>query len=151
MAGSNTKDRNKLIGERIKKIREHLGLKQKEFAESMSIQSSYLSEIESGKKNASTETLNKLFDIHNINISYLFTGEGNYFIQKEENGASHQKKTLSQLNAATDLMDELYWYLENIPVVRFAVIEFFKGYLYEKRGMVEEEVTKLQKKETDSR
>jgi hypothetical protein len=41
------------------------------------------------------------------------------------------------------MLEEMLWYIERIPVVGYAVFEFFKSYMYEKRGMIEEEVKKI--------
>jgi transcriptional regulator with XRE-family HTH domain len=124
-----------------KTIREHLGLKQKEFAETLGIAGGYISEIEAGKKNPGIDVLEKLHRLHNVNISYLFTGEGDLFIQPGE-----EKKKEPAPPAAKEPSDEmtmarkLIWHVMNIPVVRYAMLEAFSTHMYEKGDMVEKYV-----------
>ncbi|MCP4153961.1 MAG: helix-turn-helix transcriptional regulator [bacterium] len=139
-----TEDRN-LKGTRIKQIRKHLGLNQKVFAKKLAITNSYLSEIESGKKKPGVEVLNKLVEKFQINVSFIFTGVGNFFLKPEENKnplfsidkANYKNKCSSE---ELEILKEMFWYIENISVVRFAMVEYFKFYLYNKKGMIEEEV-----------
>ncbi len=135
-----------LIGNGIKKIRQYLGLKQKNLAEILDISGGYLSEIECGKKNPGIEILNKLVDKYQVNISYLFTGNGSYFIHPGKENSNEPAANDKEISDEKKLSEEMKWYIEHIPVVRFALIEFFKSYLYDKRGMIEEEVEKFRKK-----
>ena len=137
---------NKLIGSGIKTIRKHLGFKQKDFAKSLNISGGFLSEIECGKKNPSMDVLNALVDKFQINVSYLFTGKGNYFIHPEKERANDSEGDEYIPPDEMELLDEMSWYIDHIPVARFAVLEFFKTYLYNKRGMIEKEVERYLKK-----
>jgi transcriptional regulator with XRE-family HTH domain len=130
-----------IIGKGITNIRRKLGLKQKGLAAALDISNGYLSEIEAGKKNPGIEILDKLFVNYNVNVTYLFTGKGDMFIHQEKEAA--QKKSESPVNVTAEVLDyinELKWYLDNIPVVRFALLEFFKSYLFGKRDMIEHEL-----------
>jgi transcriptional regulator with XRE-family HTH domain len=122
-----------LIGKCIRNIREHLGMKQKELAQTLDIASGYLSEIEAGKKNPGIDVVEKLHSLYNVNISYLFTGEGGLFIQPK---GKKKKGPSDEMTLAKNMM----WYVMNIPVVRYAMLEFFRTYMYEKGNMVEEDV-----------
>lgn len=119
-----------------------MGINQRQFAKSLDISSGYLSEIEAGKKNPGIEVLNKLFETYNVNISFLFTGEGDLFVdpQKKEIFMPGKKNTVILEEA--DLLEELSWYLKHIPIVRFAVLEFFQSYLFNKKGMIDKEIKK---------
>jgi transcriptional regulator with XRE-family HTH domain len=141
----------KLKGERLKKIRQHMGIKQQDFAYSLNISGGYLSELEKGKKKPGIEILNKLSNKYFVNIAYLFTGKGTLFLRPEDlQKPEHEIEPESKLKpqAVGDdikILEEMEWYIKHIPVVRFALIDFFKNYLYEKRGMIEEEVKKYRK------
>jgi transcriptional regulator with XRE-family HTH domain len=119
-----------------------MGVNQRQFAKILDISSGYLSEIEAGKKNPGIEVLNKLFETYSVNISYLFSGEGDLFIdpQKKETYLPGQKNT--GILQEADLLEELHWYLKHIPIVRFAVLEFFQSYLFNKKGMIDKEIKK---------
>ena len=125
----------------MKTIREHLGLKQIEFAQTLGIASGYISEIEAGKKNPGIDVLEKLHRLYNVNISFLFTGEGDLFIQPGE-----EKKKEPAPPASQELSDEMtmtrkmMWHVMNIPVVRYAMLEAFSTYMFEKGDMVEKYV-----------
>ena len=134
------------LGDRIKEIRRELRLSQKTFAQALEISSSYMSEIESGKKNPGFEVLNRLTDKYNVNLSYLFTGEGDFFIQHQKEKIIEIKKKKLDFNGADQLIEEMLWYMEHVPVVKYAVIEFFKSYLFEKRAMIQEELEEYEQK-----
>jgi len=135
-------DNKKLMGNCIKRIRNQMGVNQRQFAKSLEISSGYLSEIEAGKKNPGIEVLNKLFETYSVNISFLFTGEGDLFIgpHKKETYMPGRKNT--GILEEADLLEELSWYLKHIPIVRFAVLEFFQSYLFNKKGMIDKEIKK---------
>ena len=134
-------ENKELMAKCMKTIREHLGLKQIEFAQTLGIASGYISEIEAAKKNPGIDVLEKLHRLYNVNISFLFTGEGDLFIQpgeekKKEPAPPAAKETSDEMTMARKLM----WYVMNIPVVRYAMLEAFRSYLYEKGDMVEKDV-----------
>lgn len=60
-----------MINIALKKIREFHNMKQNELANTIGISSSYLSEIESGKKPPSLELLNKYSEVFEIPVSSL--------------------------------------------------------------------------------
>jgi transcriptional regulator with XRE-family HTH domain len=66
----------KNFGDRIKYLRKAKFLKAKEFAESIKISPSYLSEIENNKKMPSESLLLLIGNIYNANKDWLQTGEG---------------------------------------------------------------------------
>lgn len=61
----------KAIGQRIVKIRKQKGLTQEDLAGEAGLDRSYLSEIESGYKNVSVRTLNKIAKALSVKISIL--------------------------------------------------------------------------------
>ena len=62
------------IGERIREERAKLHLSQMEFSESIDISVNFLSEIETGKKGFSSETLYSICKTHNISSDYILFG-----------------------------------------------------------------------------
>lgn len=60
---------------RLKLLRETLGLKQGKFAEQLGMSQAYLSDIEHGRKGFSA-TLLMALDNKNVNLHWLLTGEG---------------------------------------------------------------------------
>ena len=100
-----------------------------------------MSEIEAGKKNPGIDVLEKLHHLYNVNISYLFTGEGDLFIQPWEKEKKEPKTPASkELSDEMILTRKMMWHVMNIPVVRYAMLEAFSTYMYEKGDMVEKYV-----------
>lgn len=60
------------IGERIKKLRTEHGDTQQALAEKLGITNSYISYIESGERDPSTELLEGVADIYNVDMNYLY-------------------------------------------------------------------------------
>ena len=60
---------DKLIGEKLKKLRESSGFNQEQLSKYLDIDQTYLSKIESGNRNVSAPILEKLAILYNINLS----------------------------------------------------------------------------------
>ena len=71
------------IGERIKAIRIALKLNQKEFGELLGVNQRTISHWETGRNEPSIEILNKITSLWSINPTWLLTGEGPMFREKE--------------------------------------------------------------------
>ncbi|GBD79436.1 hypothetical protein TEHD86_1783 [Tetragenococcus halophilus subsp. halophilus] len=63
------------FGENIKNLRLESGKTQKEFAQMLDISKSYMSELESNKRNPSIETVNKIAKKLNVSSIYLLYGK----------------------------------------------------------------------------
>jgi len=68
-----------MIGERLKQIRQVLGIKQVDLAKVLKINPSAISQMESGRTNPSLETLMELVVNYNVNLHWLITGVGKMF------------------------------------------------------------------------
>lgn len=67
-------------GERIKKIRQAIGLSQEDFGEIFSIKKQYVYSLEKDKIALNNEKLVKLLIDYKVNINYLLAGIGDMFI-----------------------------------------------------------------------
>jgi len=72
-----------MIGERIKLLRKHLGLTQKEFAKRIGVIDRLVSKWEKGANDPTTKSLLLIAKEFNVNLHWLLTGEGEMFIRKE--------------------------------------------------------------------
>jgi len=98
------------IGERLKKARETLGLKQTEIARTLGVQSNFLSNIERGAKKPTKELI-ELFSLrYKINANWLLTGEGDIVIE-------------SQTAKAPPLIKEMENLITGVTSQRFTEIE----------------------------
>lgn len=68
--------------EKIKEIRQALGLSQAEFADRLKMTRTYVSLLEQGKRQASVRTLEQICDTFNVNGAWLMNGEGEMFLPK---------------------------------------------------------------------
>ena len=67
------------MNERIRILRKELGLTLEKFGEHIGIKKSSLSTIESGKSNASEQTIKSICREFNVNENWLRNGEGSMF------------------------------------------------------------------------
>lgn len=67
------------IGERIKEVRQIVGLTQTKFAERIAVSTSYLARIELGSKKVNARILRLLSMEYNVDEHWLRTGEGAMF------------------------------------------------------------------------
>ena len=133
------------FGKRIKEIRKQLPLSQIDFAAAIGISNTFLSEVEKGKFKPGYDFFINTIKKFNINTRYLATGEGDIFF-KDRN----ETKTGTKINYGehSEIIEEMLMYFEQAPVVKFAVLEFYKKYMYEKDHMVKEEVERYKKQKS---
>jgi SOS-response transcriptional repressor LexA len=104
-----------MIGERIKKLRITLHLKQVDMAKALKLNPSAISQVESGRTNPSLETISEIGNLYNVDLHWLITGEGKMFNTPRETAARNggwdkfQKMLNSRLEeivqARLDLLD----------------------------------------------
>ncbi len=70
-------------GERLKKIRENLGITQEQLANKLGIKKQSISKAEKNINRLSNESLCHLLSDFNIDINYLLSGEGEMFISNK--------------------------------------------------------------------
>ncbi len=84
------------MNDRIKKILEHLQVSNADFAKTIGIQPSNVSQVLSGRQNPSSSFLKKLLDAYpKINANWLITGHGEMFTSINTNQVS-QRSLFSQ-------------------------------------------------------
>jgi transcriptional regulator with XRE-family HTH domain len=97
-----------MIGKRIKEYRKKKGLTQKELCKLIGISQGGLSEIESEKINPSSETLLGFISHTDINLSWLFTGEG----PMEATGVMYTEQGYTPLD---DISQKILILLKDMP------------------------------------
>jgi len=120
------------LGKRIKEIRLSLNLIQEDFASSIGISNTYLSEIESGKKNPKVAFFYNLFQKYRISLDYLFFGCGPMKLNKNIRiqNINPNVEYVNNIDDMLKLMDisSLYrdsimsyatkFYLDNEPIIK---------------------------------
>jgi transcriptional regulator with XRE-family HTH domain len=85
-------ERKKIIGDRIKAIRDHFGMAQNVFAERIESSPGFISQIENGLKMPGMDILISLKQILNVNINWLITGIGEMFETSYDTETAEVKK-----------------------------------------------------------
>lgn len=67
------------MNERIRELRESLKKSQDEFAKELELSRNYISLVENGQRNLSSQSIKLLCSIHNVNEEWLRTGNGEMF------------------------------------------------------------------------
>ncbi|WP_080600898.1 helix-turn-helix domain-containing protein [Leptospira borgpetersenii] len=67
------------LGDRISLLIETLGISKKEFSVKAEISQAFLSQLISGQRALSIETLSKISQLFRVNVHWLITGEGEMF------------------------------------------------------------------------
>lgn len=68
------------MNQRIRAVRESLGLSQEKFALSIDLTKNYISLVETGKRQLADRTIADLCRVYNVNEHWLRTGEGEMYV-----------------------------------------------------------------------
>jgi transcriptional regulator with XRE-family HTH domain len=81
------------LGERLRTVRERLGMTQKEFAKFLNVGIATVQRYEREERIPSGEFLKLLLDKCNVNINWLLTGEGSMFVKSPHKEPSKETPT----------------------------------------------------------
>lgn len=100
-----------MIGKRIKELRNALKKNQEDFARSLDVTHSAISQIENNKVNPSKKLLRSICSTHSVNREWLETGKGEMF--KDTAGS------LDRFSPAQRLLVEQFarYFAEKVPIV----------------------------------
>jgi transcriptional regulator with XRE-family HTH domain len=126
------------IGERLQKIRKHLGLLQKDFAEKLEISTSSISDIEAGNIKPRFELIYNLTKKFNVNIYYLLHGKGDMFMPEEDDPAYLANK----LPQFKDWLKDFLRHFNQSPMVRYSMMSYFLTYKNENDLLIAKDIEK---------
>lgn len=115
---------------RLKASREKLNLNQKSFAKRLGITNSYISEMESGGKNITSNVLAKLAEVFDISPNWILLGEGGMFLKEEQGAIPEGERELKQLN----------WYCLNSPFVKHSLLSYFIRLIRKDKTIIENDI-----------
>jgi transcriptional regulator with XRE-family HTH domain len=125
----------KEIGMKMRKIRKALGYTQVQMVSFFEIGRANYSRIEKGEIFPTATILNALCKEFHVSLDWLIANEGEMFLlQKPKKDA---KKNLGFGKCSEDISDLLY-HMENIPMVRHAVLGFFLEYKQKNQQIIRE-------------
>ncbi|NIM14522.1 MAG: helix-turn-helix domain-containing protein [Candidatus Aminicenantes bacterium] len=125
------------LGNRIKELRKFFKISQKDFAASLSMANSYLSEIEHGKAYPAFEFFHKISKIYNVNLNYLFHGTGEMFLPREKK----PEKPIEWIDEI-ETIDDLLWFMEHSSMFRNSIMGYAAKFLYENEQFLKKNVHK---------
>jgi transcriptional regulator with XRE-family HTH domain len=144
------------LGQRLKKIREGLGMTQWTFARKMGMSNTHLSEIEAGKFGPGFYFFYRLVKSYNINPLYLLLGQEPEFLEREEEKKAEEEPE-PQPEPGLESMDfgentarirEMLSYFERSPVVKFSVLGFYSKFVIENKAIIEEDIKSFEESKT---
>jgi len=136
------------LGTRIKEIRKTLRISQMNFASTLEMSNTYLSEIESNRGNPGYKFFYLICRKFNVNLNYLLTGTGEKFLNEEmRETIEYVQPDLENLESIESI-GELSWLIKNSTVFKHSVYGFADKFLFENRSMILKSLkdSELQKK-----
>ena len=134
-----TKKENSVqVGARLKIIRKALGLSQKDFAASLDISASYLSELESGKTKPGFKFTVLIFEKFNVNPAWLMVEKEDMFLTEE----SEDNAMGFDFGDQTDEVKEMLKYMAQSSFVQSTVLSHFMRFLYENEDIINKDIEK---------
>jgi transcriptional regulator with XRE-family HTH domain len=149
------------FGRRLKEVRLHLRLNQRQFARKIEISNTYLSSLEAGKNAPGFNFFFKLTRYSDINPFFLLHGQQPLFLKKTDEAAEagvlrEQKKAEAdkqekesiqhpdsqkmQLGENTQQVQEMLEYFRRSPVVRYSVLGFYSKFVIENKEVISEDI-----------
>ncbi len=116
------------VGQRLRQFRKKKGLSQGEFAAYFDIGRANYSRIEKGEVFPNVFTLNVLKKHFDISLNWLLSNEGDMYVTAEE-------EQLNLSHVSQDMKDLIY-HMENVPMLRHAVLSFFLEYKFSNQELV---------------
>ena len=126
------------IGIRLQLIRKKLNLLQKDFAKSLDISNASLSEMEAGNAKPRFELIYNITSKYKVNINYLLHGEGEIFMSDEIS----RQSGLEILPEYHLFFKDFLYYFNQSPLVRTAMMNYFRTYILEKETLIEKDIRK---------
>ncbi len=130
------KEELQAFARRLQEVRHRLRLMQKELAGIIGYSDSFISLLEAAQTKPGYFFFKNMMEKFNVNPLYLLSGEGEMFLEEEN------KKNIGMVykGEEKETVAELLYYLENAPVIRFAVLEYFMNYLYQHKDMIDAQI-----------
>jgi len=133
------------FGFRVKAIREKLRLKQKEFAAKLELSESYICQIEKGKANPTFEFFYRMITRVNVNMNYLFYGEGEMFCRGKPGD-----KNESEIPESIESTEDFQWFMEHSSYFRMSMELYGKRVLVDSEEYIIKDIEKVGKKKKGS-
>lgn len=132
------------VGARLKAAREALALTMDQMRDITGYSKSLISAAENGLKKPAAVYLYALMDKFNIDVNYIFSGRGRLFLpspgeeQEQQPRRDQAAEVAGSLIEADENVRELLYLMENVDMVRHAMLGFFIQYRTRNKQVIEE-------------
>jgi transcriptional regulator with XRE-family HTH domain len=130
------------FGWRVKSVRKHFKLLQKEFSKKLDISVTSLSEIENDKSRPGYDFFAKIAREYDVNLYYLLFGEGDMFYRSAKLDEILPVESFINSLDNEDVRDFLRYFLGS-KIVQFRMLSFFKEFLIDKEISIKQELEKI--------
>jgi transcriptional regulator with XRE-family HTH domain len=123
------------FGSRVRAIRKSLKMRQEDLAPGLEISKTHLSDIEKDKTKPCHDFFYNIGKNYNVNLSYLFFGEGEMFVDSVNEIVSDGKKIKT---GNKDIDEFLYYFFNSHMVHSYLMYQFRKLYNEENSGIMKD-------------
>ena len=134
-------------GSRLRLFRKSRKITIHELSDRIGISKSTISEVERGHTKPPVNFLLAMFNLYGLNVNWVLTGEGKMILKRD--AASLSRREAASTGVIDEEYNQLLYYLENAPVVKYAVLGFFREYFHKNKDIIEENIH-ITKKRTAS-
>lgn len=134
------------LGARVKKTRKTLGISQKDFAASLEMSGSYLSEIEHGNAAPGYEFFYKISLKYNVNPDWLFHGTGSMIREEPVKPINEEKEYVDNIETVNDLV----WLMEHSTMFKNTMLGFAQKFHYENEEIIKKNIKREQEEANDN-
>jgi transcriptional regulator with XRE-family HTH domain len=130
-------------GRRLRELRKHLNMSQKEFGALFGLTRSGLGKHEREDSFLTSKMLQILADKYNVSMDYLLCNRGTLFYERGDFENGKGKYIIN------DEVKELLSLMTRVPLVRHSVMGYFQRFKIENREIIEKELAKAREKQSD--
>ncbi len=127
----------KEFGKRIVELRKFLNMSQTEFAESVGVSHSFMSQVEYGKNKPGYTFFKNLFLKYHVNPEYLFTGNGEIFLDAEKGEEDYGE--------FSDRIYEMLDLIKKSPFVKLSVVQYYTNFFYQHKEQIDQDMERHQR------
>ena len=137
------KEQEKDLASRLKKIRASLNLNQNEMSKRLNISQTTLSGLESGNHMPKFETIYHLANELNVNLYYLFFGQGEMFLDNIQSFTRRRAKNMVK----KEEIDRFLHYFEHSNIAQLQLLSNFLAIYQRNKEDIEKELEETRSKD----
>ena len=126
------------LGQRVKAVRLHLDMKQKDFAESLDISAPTLSDVENGNFKPSIELLMGLSEKYRVNLNYILFGDDEMFVSQ----VLEKWSRAGQFGVNVEAVQDFLFHFEHSNIVQYRVLAMFRDMMNREKESITSDLKK---------